>query len=388
MVFMLSANVTVSFFLYLSFLLPLSLQAGDEIAGATDVAAGHLDTVTALTRRVPAEWEPQEAIWIQWPGPWEKSYERAFATFSCIILQYQKLHLLYQSENVRVNAATALKKQGCTPSHQSLTWHHVPYDSSWMRDNGPIFLEEGSEIRAQDWGFNAWGGRFGSDIPYYLDDKVPEHVAGYLDMPLETVPIVHERGNLEFNGAGALIVNWSALGDSARNGRYTKQQAESDLKYWFGVSTVIFIEGVPEGDRTNGHIDGIARFISPDTVAVAQCTKSSLCRVSDSTGLIFELAAEKIHEAGFAVVRDPIEGFVTFDDAKFDANYMNWLVGNGFVVTTGYDDGYLDDRAKVRLQSYFPGRDIHVLPMLDSWAAGGGIHCHTSDQPKLSSVAK
>ena len=121
---------------------------------------------------------------------------------------------------------------------------------------------------------------------------------------------------------------------------------------------------------------------------MAQCSKSSLCSVSDPTGLIFEKAAEKIHEAGFTVVRDPIEGFVTFEDAEFDANYMNWIVGNGFVVTTGYDDDHLDDRARVRLQSYFPEREIHVLPMLESWAAGGGIHCHTNDQPILSSVAK
>ncbi len=24
-------------------------------------------------RRVPAEWEPQEAVWVQWPGAYEKS---------------------------------------------------------------------------------------------------------------------------------------------------------------------------------------------------------------------------------------------------------------------------------------------------------------------------
>ena len=31
------------------------------------------------TKRVPAEWEPQEAIWIQWPGYWEKDYEMTFS---------------------------------------------------------------------------------------------------------------------------------------------------------------------------------------------------------------------------------------------------------------------------------------------------------------------
>ena len=39
---------------------------------------------------MPAEWEPQEAIWLQWPGEWEKTYETAFAAFSCIIIQYEK----------------------------------------------------------------------------------------------------------------------------------------------------------------------------------------------------------------------------------------------------------------------------------------------------------
>ena len=60
---------------------------------------------------------------------------------------------------------------------------------------------------------------------------------------------------------------------------------------------------------------------------------------------------------------------------------MNWLVGNGFVITTGYGDERLDNEAKVRLQNYFPGRDVYVLPMLKSWAAGGSVHCHTNDQP-------
>jgi hypothetical protein len=31
------------------------------------------------TKRVPAEWEPQEATWMQWPGYWEKDNEIAFA---------------------------------------------------------------------------------------------------------------------------------------------------------------------------------------------------------------------------------------------------------------------------------------------------------------------
>ena len=333
-------------------------------------------------RRVPAEWEPQEAIWLQWPGEWEKTYEEAFAAFSCIIIQYEKLHVLYQSPQVFRQARTALLKAGCNPDHDLITWHDIPNDSACMRDNGPVFVEDGGEIRVQNWQFDAWGGRFGSDVPYELDNLVPRRIAASLDMPLDEVRIVHERGNLEFNGMDTVILNWSTLGDAARNPEYTRTQAEADLKHWFGVSQVVFIEGVPEGDRTNGHIDGIARFIATDTVVVGQCTLASVCKPGDGkTGSLLDRAAEVISDAGFTVIREPMEGIAEVEGRQFDTNYMNWLVGNGFVITTGYGDERLDSEAKIRLQNYFPGRDVHVLPMLKSWAAGGGVHCHTNDQP-------
>ena len=37
------------------------------------------------SKRVPAEGEPQEAIWMQWPGYWEKDYEITFAKITEII---------------------------------------------------------------------------------------------------------------------------------------------------------------------------------------------------------------------------------------------------------------------------------------------------------------
>ena len=361
----------------------------DDLAGNPTAAEpqSHHAVATPTQRRVPAEWEPQEAIWLQWPGEWEKTYERAFAAFSCIIIQYEKLHVLYQSPQVLHQARAALLSAGCNPDHDLITWHDIPNDSAWMRDNGPVFVEEDGETRVQNWQFDAWGGRFGDDIPYELDNLVPQRVAAYLGMPLDDVNIVHERGNLEFNGVDSVILNWSTLGDAERNPEYTQAQAEADLKHWFGVSQVVFVEGVPEGDRTNGHIDGIARFIATDTVVVGQCTATSVCKPGDGkTGDLLDKAAQVISDAGFKVIREPMDGIAEVDGQQFDTNYMNWLVGNGFVITTGYGDERLDSEAKVRLQNYFPGRDVYVLPMLESWAGGGGVHCHTNDQPAQRSA--
>ena len=87
----------------------VSSAFADDLAGSPTAAEPQSFPVVRAPaeRRVPAEWEPQEAIWLQWPGEWEKTYETAFAAFSCIIIQYEKLHVLYQSPQVLHKAACA-----------------------------------------------------------------------------------------------------------------------------------------------------------------------------------------------------------------------------------------------------------------------------------------
>ncbi len=338
----------------------------------------------STARRVPAEWEPQEAIWLQWPGPYEKVFETAFAKMAAVIVQYQKLHLLCDSDRIREEARSALQKTGLNPDHPNIVWHIIPNDNAWMRDNGPVYVVVGDEMVVQNWEFDAWGGAFGSFVPYAKDNEVPGRVAEYLGLPVEQVDIVHERGNLEFNGVDTVILNWSALGDPDRNPDYTKAKAEADLKRWFGVSKVVFVEGIPETDLTKGHIDGIARFIDVNTVVVPQCTQASRCKPGDGRDdAVYDNAAKAIADAGFRVLRDPMEATVEYEGKTFDTNYANWIVGNGFVLLVGFDDPETDQAAKSRVESYFPGRDVHVVEMLSSWASGGGAHCHTNDQPAL-----
>ena len=338
------------------------------------------------TKRVPAEWEPQEAIWMQWPGYWEKDYEITFAKITEIVSRYEKIHILYDSKQIYAEAQKAIRDIKADPENKNIYWHEVPNDNAWMRDNGPVYVFNDNELRIQNWNFDAWGGAFGSDIPFSLDNAVPDKVGTILDIPVDHIDIVHERGNLEFNGLDTVILNWSTISDPRRNLNYNKQQAELDLKKHFGVTNVIFIEGIPDGDLTKGHIDGIARFIDLRTVVVVQCTTQSLCRLDSNDAQIYDKAAKIIEEAGFNVIREPIEGFVKHNDQMFDTNYMNWLIGNGFVIVPGFGNPETDIPAKSRIESYFPNRKVYLIEMLSSWAAGGGVHCHTNDQPAISSA--
>jgi len=210
-------------------------------------------------------------------------------------------------------------------------------------------------------------------------------VGAYLNMPVDPVNIVHERGNLEFNGVDTVILNWSTIGDPNRNPNYTKAQAIEDMKTYFGVSKVVMVEGIPTGDLTKGHIDGIARFINPTTVVVPDCTLTSKCQPNDGVDdEVYDEAAATIEAAGFTVIREPLEGTASYEGGNtFDTDYMNWIVGNGFVIAVGFDNPVTDEAAKARLESYYPGRDVHIIEMLASWNAGGGAHCHTNDQPSL-----
>ena len=337
----------------------------------------------AQSRRVPAEWEPQEALWLQWPGPFEQTYVTAYAEITKVVAQYQPIRILHHTTRIKTKARTAITDAGGDPDHPNISYHQITNDNAWMRDNGPVYVVQDGEMRIQNWVFDAWGGAFGS-FPFANDDNVPIAVGNYLGMPVDTVNIVHERGNLEFNGVDTVMLNWNVIGNPNRgNGYANKAAAEIDLKNWFGVTKVVWADGPISGDLTAGHIDGIARFIDHDTAVVGNCTLSGFCQPGGSDDQVYDATAANLEAAGFEVIRMDFEAVISHGGISFDADYMNWGVGNGWVILVGFDNPTTDNAAKALLESWYPGRDVFVIEMLDSWVAGGGVHCHTNDQPAL-----
>lgn len=378
----------------------IALAALAALAGCGPADKGSADTADsgdtadlAPSLRVPAEWEPQDAIWLQWPQRWESSYEPAFSRIISKVIQYEDVHILTNDAPTRASAEASLADDGGLdaavvggePSAQGyrITWHEIPNDSAWLRDNGPRYVIQDGELRIQDWGFDAWGGAFGADIPYEADDAVPQALGDLLGLPVDPVELVHERGDLEFNGVDTVILNWTVIGDEARNPGLTREQAVAAMEERFGVTRVVLIEGAPEGDLTGGHVDGIARFIDADQVVVADCSDASACAPDGHDDQIYDGAAAALSDAGLDVIRWPFAGSVAYRGEAFDTDYMNWLVGNGFVITVGFDDPELDDAAVAQLEEWFPDRDVYSVETLASWYAGGGVHCHTNDQPSF-----
>ncbi len=310
----------------------------------------------AAPPRVPAEWEPHAATWMQWPGPWEPALRPAFARIINLVQQYEPVHLLVSNSHEKATATQFLRAHGV--AFGSLTLHIVPIDNAWMRDNGPMYVTEHEETWIQNWKFDAWGGNFGHEVSHFYDNRIPVFVATHLGLRHEDFQdYVLEKGNLEVNGEGVALLNWDC--QAQRNPDLARAKHEAILTARLGLDQIIWAYGHDPDDLTTGHIDGIARFVNATTVAIAD------------TGAPTELnLATACKHAGFTVEWYPGD--------------VNWLVGNGFVLGAASGDTTLDARNKALLQAWFPERDIHLIDITAIQEGGGGIHCVTNDQPRLA----
>ncbi|MFH1464419.1 MAG: agmatine deiminase family protein [Pseudomonadota bacterium] len=320
--------------------------------------------------RVPAEWEPHAATWLQWPKPWEALDREPMARIIAALLPWEPVVLIVTAED-RTQAEAALRDVGVEPA--DLSWHEAEHDWCWMRDNGPLYVERDGAPVVQDWGFDGWGG-LGN--PYEHDDAIPCTVAGWLGLPCEVHDPVIERGTMEFNGVDTLITSWPCLHD--RNPDLSRAELEAEFTEAFGVTRVIWLERYPHDDLTKGHVDGLARFIDAERVVVPRSTDPE-----DVDAEVFEDAARILGEAGLTVLRMDIPGAVTFRDATMAVEYANWLVTDQLVLLTGFGEPTWDAAAEATVAGYFPGREVRSVEALQLWYDGGGVHCVTNDQPAV-----
>ncbi|MCP4804430.1 MAG: agmatine deiminase family protein [Proteobacteria bacterium] len=308
-------------------------------------------------RRMPAEWEEQEAVWLQWPQSWEGArIEPTFTNIVTSIAEFEDVVVVVNSAGLEQDAREAL----ADVDSARLRFKVIPNDSSWMRDDGPRYLENEGELVLQNWAFDGWGGGFGN-VPYDKDNAVPDAVAELLDLPLEQVSLVHERGDLEVNGLDTAMVNWSVVGQ--RNPQLSQDEAVAAFQEALGVSSVIVVEGFDPWDGTRGHIDGMARFVAEDTILVG----------GDGSELMDSIA-EQIAEQRPDLKIQRLE-------AENAAMLLNVLVGNGFVLVGDSGDAAQNALAQSTLEELFLGRQIRFVNVDALWNNGGGVHCVTNDQP-------
>lgn len=354
------------------------------------MAESPVQTPAALGYRMPAEWHPHESTWLTWPKDPETWPERVpqveeiYLQMIAALAPHETVDLLVDDQKTEA----AVRERCDAAIVARIRFHHVETVDSWIRDYGPNFLlGPAGEIAFNDWIFNAWGNKYEA---LKQDDTIPQRLAPFLKMPAFTPGIVMEGGSIEVNGEGCILTSEQCLLNQNRNPDLSRAEIEGYLKEYLGVTKVLWLgEGIV-GDDTDGHIDDIARFVSPNMIVcvveedsadanyeILQDNLARLKAMTDASGNPFEIATL------------PMPGIVggtstaARDLERLPASYANFYIANSVVLAPVF--GHANDlRAVDTLQRLFPTRrivPINCEPLV--WGMGT-IHCVTQQQPRIS----
>jgi agmatine deiminase len=340
--------------------------------------------------RMPAEWEPHLGTWVTWPHNPDTWPDQDMAKVESDYLQIVKAialgeqaHILVQNQSAEENLYTKLAANDVNMSQVFI--HDIPTNDSWIRDYGPNFLirdQAGQRVVAiNDWDFDSWGRKY----KWELDDLAGSTIAEELGFPCFKPGIILEGGAIDVNGLGTCLTTDSCILNPNRNGGIRRERMEEYLNNYLGTSKIIWLRGDLEGDDTDGHIDNLARFVSPTTIV---CVLEENERDPNFLGLKqnFErLQAAKDQDGNpFQIIPLPMPGHVGPKEERLPASYANFYITNHAVLLPAYNHPN-DAKALEIMTALFPQRTIIPIPSETLIWGLGGIHCLTQQQPKASS---
>ena len=327
---------------------------------------------------MPAEWAPHAATWTSWPFDDElwfghlEGVRREFALLVRTISRFEPVHLLVRDEDAERDARSRL-------DGANVTYHRVPLDDVWFRDNGPLFVRRGEDLSFVNWEFNSWGGKY----QWLNDTRAPEAVAEYLGVTHWDVPVVMEGGSLELNGLGVALTTRQCLLTPERNPHLGEAGLERYLRDYLGITKLLWLDEGLEGDHTDGHIDTITRFTDERTIVT--CVEDD---PSDANHATMRANLERLRSftdqdgRPFRIVELPLPATrLEGAEGRLPPTYANFYIGNGFVVVPVYGDPN-DEKALEVLRPLFPGREVIGLSSRELIRGGGSFHCVTQQQPQ------
>lgn len=336
-----------------------------------------------MSLRLPAEWAPQAAVLLTWPredGDFAGDYptvEQNFVAIAKAIARFQPVWINREREPEQLRQRLIVAG---VPAGR-LKIFAVPSDDVWARDHGPITVARDGGAVHLDFTFNGWGGKFQAE----RDNLVTRRLAALnaFPAPVETVDFVLEGGGIESDGEGTLLTTERCLLAATRNPQFGKAQIEQKLKDWFGLARVLWLRhGDLEGDDTDGHIDTLARFCDPATIAYQACGDPGDAHYAELRAMEQELKSfRRVDGQAYRLVPLPLPQAI-HDGAgrRLPAGYANFLIINGAVLAPVYGDAQ-DGAALERLRGCFPGREVIGIDCRALIGQYGSLHCVTMQIP-------
>ena len=337
---------------------------------------------------MPAEWEPQQGVWLSWPtnrSTWSDRWDaiqRKFAEIAVKLSQFESVFInLVESERFRVEKTLSEVEKEFGLTRGDLQFFNHLSNDVWVRDHGPIYLrhEQSGEIALTNWNYNGWGEKY----PYELDDQIPSLIREATGVPCFNQPLVLEGGSIDANGFGDLLVTTDCLLNPNRNPEQSQKEIEWALIEGLGVKKVHWLNGCIEGDDTDGHIDNLVRFYKPNGVLVASTDLRGDANYELLAGLNRKCADLDLIDGGSCeVVTLPIPEPAYANGKRLPMSYLNFFIANGSLFMPVFGQNDSDAKAGEILAFSFPDREIVAIDCQDLILEGGALHCLTQQVPQ------
>lgn len=341
-------------------------------------------TPAALGYCMPPEWQRHAATWLAWPKDpltWPgrvAAVQEVFLKMIAALAPHETVCLLVDGEAADRQVRSRIAS---IPGSANVICHRIETVDSWIRDYGPNFiLGRNGELAYNDWIFNAWGNRYEE---LKQDNSIPARLEALLRVPRFEPGIVLEGGSIDVDGAGVCLTTEQCLLHPNRNPHLSRNEIEESLKDFLGVQKIIWLGDGIAGDDTDGHVDDLARFVSPDTIvcALEEDTLDLNYRPLQEN---FKRIARATNMDGkpYNVVSLPMPAPVQSDTGRLPASYANFYLANDVVLVPTFNHE-LDGRVLEILRKLFPARAVIGIDCRDLIWGMGAIHCVTQQQPAI-----
>ncbi len=328
--------------------------------------------MTAPVLAMPPEWHPQQWLWVgfphdpvEWPGFLGRAQEQIAQFASAVADSGQPVRLIVRDE---ANAARA--RALCSAK---VTLEVRRYGDVWLRDTGPLVVQDGVRQVARRFGFNGWGGKYLMDG----DQEIGAELAESAGLPVESCDWVLEGGALDGDGTGLVATTEQCLLNPNRNPSLSRADLEVRLARDLGYTRVLWLGDGLINDHTDGHVDNLARFVAPGVLALPRATGAD-----DPNAAIYADAKARAEAFGVDVREVPSPGRVETDGRIEPASYMNFAITSKLVVVPTYGTAH-DADGVAAIAQLFPDREV-VGILADAVLAGGGsFHCASQQMPVL-----
>lgn len=343
---------------------------------------------------LPAEWHQQAFVQLTWPHKdtdWAPVLADAVSCFCEIaheISQREPLLIVAQHPE---EAKEALMQRGV--SLDRITFIACPTNDTWARDHAFITCidEQQQKVLLNDFQFNGWGLKFAANHDNLINKATFPILAnlyqkvGMTSEYQNCLDFVFEGGSIESDGEGTLMVTSSCLLSENRNNTYSQQDIENKLKQCFNAERVVWIHhSWLAGDDTDGHIDTVARFCSPSSIAYVKCDNTTDEHYEELAAMERELLALRTPDGQpYKLFPLPLPDPCHDEDGqRLPATHANFLIINGAVLVPTYHQPDKDAQALEQLQRAFPDREIVGIDCRVLILQHGSLHCSTMQYPR------